>query len=78
MIRVLYFSLLREKLGRSEEEIEFSGSVRELKELLAERYPEARSLIRAVRVAVNEEYVSGDRRLEGGERVALIPPVSGG
>lgn len=78
MIRVLYFSLLREKLGRPEEEIEFSGSVRELKELLAERYPEARSLIRAVRVAVNEEYVSEDRRLEGGERVALIPPVSGG
>ena len=78
MIKVLYFSLLRERLGRSEEDIEFRGSVGELKELLSERYPDAKSLIRAVRVAVNEEYVSEDRRLEGGERVALIPPVSGG
>jgi molybdopterin converting factor small subunit len=29
-------------------------------------------------IAVNEEYVDGDVRLQPGDTVALIPPVSGG
>lgn len=78
MIKVLYFSVLREKVGKSEEEIEFKGSVAQLKELLAERYPQIRDILGSVRFAVNEEYVGEDYRLSGNERVALIPPVSGG
>ena len=78
MIKVLYFSVLREKVGKSEEEIEFKGSVAQLKELLAERYPQIRDILGSVRFAVNEEYVGEDYQLSGNERVALIPPVSGG
>ncbi|NPA32527.1 MAG: molybdopterin converting factor subunit 1 [Aquificae bacterium] len=78
MVEVRYFSILREKLGKDSETLPFEGSVRELKEKLKERYPNAEKLIDAVRVAVNEEYVNDDYKISQGDRVALIPPVSGG
>jgi molybdopterin synthase sulfur carrier subunit len=74
----MYFSLLREKTGVKEEEIDFRGSVSELRELLKRRHPEVADLLERVRFAVNEEYVEDSYSLKGDERVALIPPVSGG
>ena len=78
MPRVLYFSLLREKIGISEEDLDFRGPVRKLREVLKERHPEVKDLLDRVKFAVNEEYVDDDFNLEGDERVAIIPPVSGG
>lgn len=77
-MKMLYFAIIREKLGKEEEEIEFSGTVAQLRELLIERYRELEPIIRVCRFAVNEEYAEEERFLEGKERVALIPPVSGG
>ena len=78
MPRLIYFSIVREKLGKSEENIEFTGRVRELREELKKRYPQIAELMDRIRFAVNEEYVDDDYELKGDERVALIPPVSGG
>ncbi|MDQ7039248.1 MAG: molybdopterin converting factor subunit 1 [Aquificota bacterium] len=78
MLKVMYFSVLRERIGKSEEEIEFRGTVGDLKKLLKEKHPEVSDLIDRVRFAVNEEYVEEGYKLKGDERVALIPPVSGG
>ncbi len=77
MIRVLYFSILRERIG-PEEEIEFSGSVAQLRELLSKRHPHVGEILQRVKFAVNEEYVTDDFTLKGDETVAVIPPVSGG
>ncbi len=78
MPRILYFSILKEKLGVSEEELDFRGPVGKLREVLKERHPEVGDILERVRFAVNEEYVDDDFPLEGNERVAIIPPVSGG
>jgi len=78
MIRVLYFAILREKLGRQEEMLEFSGSVVELRKLLVEREPHLADVLKVCLFAVNQEYVGEDFILKGGETVAVIPPVSGG
>ncbi|HIQ30903.1 MAG TPA: molybdopterin converting factor subunit 1 [Aquifex aeolicus] len=78
MVRVMYFSIVREKVGKAEELVEFRGSVGELREKLAQMYPQIRDMLTAVRFAVNEEYVKDDFYLRGDETVALIPPVSGG
>ena len=78
MLKVMYFSVLRERLRLSEEELEFSGPVGKLREILKERHPEVSEMIGSVRFAVNEEYVDDTFELRGNERVALIPPVSGG
>ncbi len=69
---------MREKLKKSEEELEFHGSVRELRELLKNKYPELSHLIDRMRLAVNEEYVDEDYTISERDVVALIPPVSGG
>ncbi len=78
MLKVMYFSVLREKIGKSEEEIDFKGPVKKLREVLKEKHPEIADIIERIRFAVNEEYVEEDYTLRGDERVALIPPVSGG
>jgi len=78
MIRLLYFAILREKLGRQEEMLEFSGSVGELRKLLVEREPHLADVFKVCLFAVNQEYVGEDFILRGGETVAVIPPVSGG
>ncbi|HHJ64101.1 MAG TPA: MoaD/ThiS family protein [Aquifex aeolicus] len=78
MPRVIYFSVVREGAGRSEEDIEFSGQVGDLRKLLKERYPQLGDIIEQVRFAVDNEYVGDDYSLRGNETVAVIPPVSGG
>ncbi len=78
MIKLLYFAILREKLGRQEELIEFSGSVGELRKLLMEREPHLQDVLKVCLFAVNQEYVGEDFVLKDGETVAVIPPVSGG
>ncbi len=77
-MKVRYFALIREKLRKDEEDLEFKGNVGQLRSFLIEKYPELEPVLRIVKFAVNEEYVSDDYPLKGDERVALIPPVSGG
>ncbi|RMH01985.1 MAG: molybdopterin converting factor subunit 1 [Aquificota bacterium] len=77
-MKLLYFSVVRERLKKEEEEIEFSGSVAQLKELLSKKYPELKPIWERVRFAVNYEYVDEEHVLKGDEQVAVIPPVSGG
>jgi molybdopterin synthase sulfur carrier subunit len=71
MIRLLYFAILREKLGKHEEMLE-------LRKLLIEREPHLADVLKVCLFAVNQEYVGEDFILKGGETVAVIPPVSGG
>jgi molybdopterin synthase sulfur carrier subunit len=77
-MKLLYFSILREKLKKDQEEIAFNGSVRELRLYLVRRYPDLKDILERIKFAVNEEYVDDNYQLKGDERVALIPPVSGG
>ncbi len=77
-MKLLYFSILKERLKAEFEEIEFSGKVSELRRFLIEKYPELEDIIKVSMFAVNYEYVGEDFELKGGEVVAVIPPVSGG
>ncbi len=78
MPRVLYFSIIRERVGKDHEDITFEGTVAQLKDFLSKRYPEIAPFIGNMRIAVNEEYVQDDHPVKEYDRVALIPPVSGG
>ncbi|MGK0689117.1 MAG: molybdopterin converting factor subunit 1 [Aquificaceae bacterium] len=77
-MKLLYFAILRERLKKDQEELEFKGTISQLRQLLIEKYPELEPVLKVVRFAVNEEYVGDEYELKGDERVALIPPVSGG
>ena len=45
---------------------------------LGERYPELAARRETLAVAIGDEIVAASRALADGERIALIPPVSGG
>jgi molybdopterin synthase catalytic subunit len=79
-IRILYFAVVRERLGTSEEElaVQPGSTVAQLLHELARRHPALADLRATLRLAVNEEFARDDRVLEEGDVVALIPPVSGG
>jgi molybdopterin converting factor subunit 1 len=79
-VRVLYFGIIRERLGRREETVEVSegATVGQVTAALSARYGELVSGVASLRVAVNLEYVDSDRVLAEDDEVAVIPPVSGG
>lgn len=79
-LRVLYFGIVRERLGRREEL--FDGrdglSVGELLAGLSDSNGILALGAGSLRVAVNREYVGNEHVLADGDEVAIIPPVAGG
>ena len=90
-VKLLYFGVLRERFGASDEMVELSTGVAvgELLRVLRSRtsndsmvnaaiYELDERLWRSLAVAVNREYSLQDVVLRDGDEVALLPPVSGG
>ena len=77
-INVQYFALLREERGTSNETLETDAAdTGALYDALTAEH--GFSLGRdQLKIAVNEEYVAGDRPLDDGDTVVFIPPVAGG
>lgn len=78
-VRVLYFAVLRDLVGRAEERVLLpmkNPLLGDVIRLLEARHP-ALSLD-SVRVALNEEFADASAPVTHGDVVALIPPVSGG
>ena len=83
-MNLLYFAWLRQKIGRSEEQIDLPdgiATVRALAAHLASRgggYAQAFADTARLRAAVNREHVSFDAPVAAGDEVAFFPPVTGG
>ena len=79
-VKLLYFGVLRDWFGVSDETIELmdGATVGKLLDQLRPRAPEDDRLWRSLAVAVNREYSSLDGVLSDGDEVAVLPPVSGG
>lgn len=79
-ITVLYFAVFRERLGRSEEQLELADGANagDAVAALAARHAPVAQLRGRFRVAVNQELVDDTQPLQDGDELALIPPVAGG
>ncbi len=79
-IVVELFARLREIAGRPCLQLELpdSSTMVVVRRMLAERVPEATSLLTKSAFAVNECYADETMKLQAGDRVAVLPPVSGG
>ena len=82
MIDLIYFSWIRERIGKSGESIETKAeTVVELIEELKEkdvRYSEVFSDLGSFRVAVNQELTSFDASILEAKEIAFFPPMTGG
>ncbi len=79
-LRVLLFSLLRERMGCDAVTVTLDAPATgaDLLDRLTRDHPELRPFRPVVRLAVNREYVPETTPLAEGDEVALITPVSGG
>lgn len=79
-VRLLYFGILRERLGRREEtrSCAAGATVADLLAGLSTDHGIFSLGAGVLRVAVNREYVDEDHVLAEDDEVAVIPPVAGG
>lgn len=74
-IRLLFFAMLRDKMGKSEDELILVPG--ETVAMLARRVLGAVPS-HALLFAANQCYVAADYLLKDGDEIAFIPPVAGG
>jgi MoaE-MoaD fusion protein len=79
-VRVLFFGMLKDLVGRAGEECEFppGSSLRSVFDVYAGRYPRLGELASSIVMARNQEFANPAACLEEGDEVAFLPPVSGG
>jgi molybdopterin converting factor subunit 1 len=79
-VTVRLFARLREIAGASElaRELAPGATIRTVWHQLATEFPELASYERSISSAVNADYARMDQRLNEGDEVAFLPPVSGG
>lgn len=79
-VRLRYFALVRETLGRDEEsrEIATGATAGSLYDAVAADHPRLVGMKPATMLMVNRAYVPADHPLADGDEVVFIPPVSGG
>jgi molybdopterin synthase catalytic subunit len=79
-VRVLFFGMLREIVGRAEDTAELADGARvaDLYARYGAGHPRLGELRESVVAAVNEELAGWEAPLAAGDEVAFLPPVSGG
>ena len=79
-ITVLLFGQARETVGESTVEVEVGepATVGSAFAVLKARHPKLAAMERSLLFAVNEEYASREDGLSANDRLAVLPPVSGG
>jgi molybdopterin synthase sulfur carrier subunit len=83
-MKLLFFAWVKERVGVGEEDVAPPAGVTDVRGLidwLKERgpgYARAFADLKAVRVAVNQEYVGVDHRVAAGDEIAFFPPMTGG
>lgn len=77
---MLYFGIVRERLGCGEETMMLpdGACVADLLTILEGRHGSLEKGVDSLRIAVNREYVDSNYSLSDNDEVAVIPPVSGG
>ncbi len=83
-MKVLYFAWVRERVGKTEEEVDPPAGVSTVAELIAwlagrgEEYGHAFENAAVIRAAIDRAHVRGDTPIAGAREIALFPPMTGG
>jgi molybdopterin synthase sulfur carrier subunit len=83
-LKLVYFAWVRERIGRTEEELDPPGNIATVGDLvdwLKARGPEYQHALaepRAIRVALDRVHADRTTPITGVREVALFPPMTGG
>lgn len=84
MVKLVYFAWVRERIDKSEEEIELPAEVVTGRDLLnhlktlGEGYEAALEYPEVIRLAINQEHVEHDEPIVGAREIGIFPPMTGG
>ena len=84
MVKLKYFAWVRERIGKTEEEIELPSGIVSVGDLLSwlqqrdEGYGHALQRPETIRVAINQEHADHAQTIAGAREIALFPPMTGG
>ncbi|MFN8294714.1 MAG: MoaD/ThiS family protein [Chitinophagales bacterium] len=76
-LKLLFFGVLTDVIGVSD--IEFvmkSGNVEQLNQRLRKDFPALKNY--TYKIAVNQEIITGEKKLKDGDEVSFLPPFAGG
>lgn len=83
-MKVLYFAWIRERVGKTEEDVLPPASVATVGELVqwlagrGEEYAYAFENPKIVRAAIDRVHVQPETKIAGAREIALFPPMTGG
>jgi molybdopterin synthase sulfur carrier subunit len=83
-VKVLYFAWVRERVGKSEEEIAPPADVATVGDLIAwlsrrdQGYAHAFEKPNVIRAAIDHAHVKHDAKIAGAGEIAFFPPMTGG
>ncbi|NLS03074.1 molybdopterin converting factor subunit 1 [Rhizobium sp. P32RR-XVIII] len=84
MTHLVYFAWVRERIGKSEEDIALPSSVITVADLLnhlktlGEEYETALQHENVIRVALDQEHVDHDEPIGDAREIGIFPPMTGG
>jgi sulfur-carrier protein len=82
--KIRYFAWVRERLGKTDEEIELPPEVATVGDLMTwlakrgEEYAHAFENPKIIRAAIDRSHVKPDARIGGAREIAFFPPMTGG
>ena len=80
----MYFAWLRERLDKTEEDVEIPSSVQTVGELMdwlktrGEEYEYAFDNPKVIRAAIDKTHVRAEAKIAGANEIAFFPPMTGG
>jgi molybdopterin synthase sulfur carrier subunit len=83
-MKLVYFAWVRERIGRTDEQVEVPNGIETVAELVrwlksrGEEYEYAFENEGIVRAAIDHVHVKPDARIAGAGEVAFFPPMTGG
>lgn len=84
MIKLVYFAWVRERIGKSQEEIELPETIVTISDLIAhlctldEGYAAAFQEPRVIRAALDKTHTLHDEAIGDAKEIAFFPPMTGG
>jgi molybdopterin converting factor subunit 1 len=79
-VKVLFFGMLKDIAGRSEDHIEVAAGERlgEVFERYARQFPRMEQMASSIVLACNQQFCDPSTAVADGDEIAFLPPVSGG
>lgn len=79
-VQILFFGMLKELAGRASDTIDLAegASVADVLRYYESQIPRLKDVVASLALAVNQQYAGPDTKLNPGDEIALLPPVSGG